>query len=235
MRPDIRSISGGLLMLVIIPIFAGLLACMPEHIPLGDPERARIRPEMSGVWYTGDSDELLGQVIVLQPWDKRTWLVVTILLEPPGGGEDDYDMSTYDGVVRWLDDGGAKDEGTALAAIVYKGWLARIGGESFLTWEGRGVLNEEREGPAGLLDPWFWWDFRVTEFTGGTMTLHLIDENFPPLKEAPRTRRGWEKVVRKHARSDALYFEDAVRYRRIDAGHEDLFGELVSEAFVGEL
>ncbi len=234
MRPNIRSISGALLMLVIIPIFAGLLACMPEHIPLGNPERARINPEMSGIWFTADSDELLGQVVVLQAWDKRTWLVVNVLIEEPVDDEA-YDLSTYDGLVRWLDDGHARDDETPLATLLYKGWLTKIGGATFLTWEIRGLLNEDRGDDAGLLDPWFWWDFRVTEFGGNTLVLHLIDDEFPPLKEAPRTPRGWEKVIRKHARNEALYLENAARFRRVDSGHEELFGDLVGQALVGEL
>ena len=41
MKARTRSISGALMMLVIVPLFAGLLACMPEYVPLGNPERAR--------------------------------------------------------------------------------------------------------------------------------------------------------------------------------------------------
>ena len=48
MRPNIRTVSGAILMLAIIPIFAGLLACMP--VPIGNPEKSRIDPEISGVW-----------------------------------------------------------------------------------------------------------------------------------------------------------------------------------------
>ncbi len=234
MRANTRSTSGALLMLVIIPLFAGLLACMPEHVPLGDPERARIRPEMSGVWYTGDADDLLGQVVVLQPWDKRTWLLLNILMEQPDDDEL-YDFATYDGLVRWLADGRAQDEEVPLAAILYKAWLTKIGGETFMTWEIRGLPNEDRDGEEGLLDPWWWWDFRVTASNGSAMVLHLLDDEFPPLKEAPRTRRGWEKVIRKHAQDDALYLENAMQLRRVDPEHEGLFGKLVSEAMVGEL
>ena len=35
MTPKIRSFSGAALMLVVIPIFVGLLACMP--VPVGNP------------------------------------------------------------------------------------------------------------------------------------------------------------------------------------------------------
>ena len=55
MSAKLRSISGALLMLVIIPILAGLLACMP--VPIGNPERSRIDPAITGVWAFMEEDE----------------------------------------------------------------------------------------------------------------------------------------------------------------------------------
>ena len=72
MRPYVRSATGVLLMLGIIPVFAGLLACMP--VPVGDPEKSRIDPELSGVWaVSGEGNS--GPVYFLRPYDKRTWLI----------------------------------------------------------------------------------------------------------------------------------------------------------------
>jgi hypothetical protein len=62
-------------MLVIIPIFAGLLACMP--VPVGDPERSRIDPELSGVWAMTEGGADSGNYL-FRPYDKRTWLVVGV-------------------------------------------------------------------------------------------------------------------------------------------------------------
>ena len=58
MRPNVRSASGMVLMLAIIPIFAGLLACMP--VPIGDPERSRIDPEITGVWFLESDGTKIG-------------------------------------------------------------------------------------------------------------------------------------------------------------------------------
>jgi len=73
MTPKVRSFSGAALMLVIIPIFAGLLACMP--VPVGDPERSRIDLEMNGVWAVTEDGEDMGYYL-FRPYDKRTWLVI---------------------------------------------------------------------------------------------------------------------------------------------------------------
>ena len=68
MTPKIRSFSGAALMLVIIPMFAGLLACMP--VPVGDAERSRVDPGLNGAWVlASDSDLTIYQFV---PWDKRT-------------------------------------------------------------------------------------------------------------------------------------------------------------------
>src|SRR5210317_1520790 len=77
MTPKLRSFSGAALMLVIIPMFAGLLACMP--VPVGDTERSRIDPGLNGAWLLeSDSDFLIYQFL---PWDKRTWLMMGTEIE----------------------------------------------------------------------------------------------------------------------------------------------------------
>ena len=65
MRLNPRTFTGALLMLGILPIFAGLLACMPEYVPLGDPEKSRIDPELNGYWFIPGDDSAFGGVLVL--------------------------------------------------------------------------------------------------------------------------------------------------------------------------
>ena len=112
MTPKIRSFSGAALMLVIIPIIAGLLACMP--VPIGDPERSRVDPELNGVWaLTEDSDDSV--YYLFRPYDKRTWLVITV--------EDSRSDSPEIGV--------------------HKAWLKKLGGEQFMTWEQAGGIKDD--------------------------------------------------------------------------------------------
>jgi hypothetical protein len=112
MTPRIRSFSGAALMLVIIPMFAGLLACMP--VPIGDPERSRIDPELNGVWAFVEDGTDSGYYL-FRPYDKRTWLVIGI------------------------EDGGMDSEKIG----VYKAWLKKLGGEQFMTWEQAGAFNDD--------------------------------------------------------------------------------------------
>lgn len=232
MKARTRSISGALMMLVIIPLFAGLLACMPEYIPLGNPERARIDDAMTGLWFSSGDDEFVGNVIFLQPWDKRTWLSVNIgigLLEdldPEVYDPGEFDMTTYAGFVKVLDEVGLRAEEFEIAVITYKVWLARIAGETFFTWELRGLPVPEEGG----LEPWYWLDFRIDEKSGDRIAMRLIDPDFPPLREAPETKKGWERVVRKHVDNELMYLEDPTVFKRVDPEHEKLFMELIFHA-----
>jgi hypothetical protein len=81
MKARTRSLSGAVLVLVIVPVFVGLLACMP--VPVGDPERSRIDPALSGVWAMSENGSDSGYFL-FRPYDKRTWLVVGV-----EGGEDE--------------------------------------------------------------------------------------------------------------------------------------------------
>lgn len=234
MRPNFRSIGGAALMLVIIPIFAGLLACMPEYVPLGNPERARIDEAMSGMWYSDGESELFGYVVFLQPWDKRTWLITNLMIGEADGAdldqyETEFDASTYQGFTDFFGHPELDEDDLELGTLQYKGWLAKLGGETFLTWEGRGLVNQ----PDNLLEPWFSQDFRVTERAPDRIVLHLIDTKFPPLEEAPATKRGWEKVVRKYADDDALYYDDAIVLQRVKEDDIELFVELLNTALLG--
>lgn len=96
-------------MLLIIPVVVGLLACMP--VPIGNPERSRIDPEISGMWASeGDSET---DLYLFQPYDKRTWLTVTI------------------------------DRDKADAAAIYKVWLTKLGREQFMTFEPVAGINDD--------------------------------------------------------------------------------------------
>ena len=152
MKPRTRSISGALMMLVIIPIFAGLLACMPEYVPLGNPERAKVDPDMTGIWYATGDEVLLGNIIFLQPWDKRTWLSVNVSVElreeldPELYDPQKFDMSTYAGFMNVLDDISLDEDSFDIVVITYKAWLVRLAGEHLEQLEA-----EERIGGVGRL------------------------------------------------------------------------------------
>ena len=227
-----------LLFLGMIPIFAGLLACIPEYVPLGNPEKSRIDPAMAGVWHVSDPMEpLIGQFLYFQPWDKRTWMVTSVAFEidpdalaaEPGAGPPAYDLSNYEELVEFLRDGEVDDDDIEFTLIVYKGWETKLRGQKFLMLEWRGLVNDAED--SDPYEPFYWLDFRVAGLSGAEMELRLIDPEFEPLSEAPRTRRDWEKVIRKHVDNPNLYSEEKTVLRRIDNDDKELIGDLIFYAF----
>lgn len=106
MKPLHRSLLGALVALAAVPVFLGLQACIPAFpVPIGDPEKSRIDPELSGLWISDG-----GSIVMLEPWDKRTWLLTAVPVEAdesescgsgsemPNDGESDIELQDEAGV-----------------------------------------------------------------------------------------------------------------------------------------
>jgi hypothetical protein len=111
-------------MLMIIPIIVGLLACMP--VPIGDPERSRIDPDLNGPWVMDDGSD--SNLYLFQPYDKRTWLVVGAQIEEGSEAEiDDLDIKTAGDVFAALRTYSIGDDGiTSATTIAFKAWLTKL-------------------------------------------------------------------------------------------------------------
>ena len=195
MKATTRSVSGAVLMLAIIPVIVGLLACMP--VPVGDPERSRVDAELNGIWALTKGGEIDGYYL-FRPWDKRTWLVL--------GVEDDDDE--------------------VKPAAVYKAWLKKLGGETFITWEMAGGMRDD-----GSFLPEYWLVFRVEKDGDDGINLHMLDLDFEGFEDLPTPegydgnyvkdmRRKFERVIRKNADDEAMY-GDALALRRLADDDQD--------------
>ena len=232
MRPNIRSASGAILMLAIIPIFVGLLACMP--VPIGNPEKSRIDPEISGVWFLTMEDELNGLYHFL-PFDKRAWILTGVPLEegPDYKGEP-FDLENAKDAIDVLQAFGVGDDGvTATVTVIYKAWLTKLAGHMFMTWEITTAFDDE-----GEYDNEYWLTFRVDKISKDQVDLYLVngdhdafDDRKEPVEgrrahEYPAAvRRDWERALKKAARNvddEELYLEEPWVLHRVP---EDLVGE----------
>ena len=111
MNKTLRSATGGLLALLLVPFIVGLLACMP--VPIGDPERSRVDPKISGIW-VAEKEDKGAAYYAFEPFDKRTWLLTGVRTE--------------------------ENEGKV---VLYKVWLTRLGGEQFMVWEPKAVYDND--------------------------------------------------------------------------------------------
>lgn len=228
MKSKYRSLSGAALMLVIIPIFVGILACMPEHVPLGNPDRARIDPDISGIWIVTSDEGHLGSLAVFQPWDKHTWMLTNVILDE--GVDADwsvYDLESYDGIVALLENETWGRDGSGIdGMLIYKAWLTKITGEQFLTIDARGMVDED-----GSLDSLFTVDYRLIKKSPDEFHVQMINEDYGALQDVPATPRAWEKVIRRNKDDGDLYVDDVSRFHRVRPEHTKLFSEIVAEAF----
>ena len=187
MTPKTRSYSGAALMLVIIPIFAGLLACMP--VPVGDPERSRIDPGLSGVWaMTEDGAE--GGSYLFRPYDKRTWLVVGVEASGPGTAQVYKAWVTKLGgeqFLNWEQAGGFKKDGSVQSEYWYVFRVEKNGADEVILH----MLDYEFSGFEDLPSP------------------DGYDGNY--VKDQ---RRSFERVIRKNVGNEDMY-GDALTLRRL--------------------
>ncbi|MCO4812372.1 MAG: hypothetical protein KC572_12265 [Gammaproteobacteria bacterium] len=236
MTPKIRSFSGAALMLVIIPIIAGLLACMP--VPIGDPERSRVDPGLNGAWVL-QSDGDLG-VYQFLPWDQRSWLILATGIEAGDEFEGELPaLKTPEDYAAALENFSiGKDGITARSVTIYKVWLAKIGGERFMTWEGLGPADQD-----GRAAPESWFVFKVTKNDANQYELLMLNgesdlfDDIPLPKEydgddyASDMRRKFERVIKRNANNEELYVEDAFLLFPLSEDAQeaafDLFGEVM--------
>lgn len=199
-----RSLSGVALMLLIIPIFAGLLACMP--VPIGDPERSRIDPDLTGIWVILADEPNQGEAgfYVFEPYDKRTWLVMGIAFESDDDADlEGYDFSTYAGYEKLVADHRESPKNYfSDDVILYKAWLTKLGGEEFWTWEPKGMVDALTE------DPEAWIVHQVRKEGENALELNMVNGEADHFDDIKKTRRAYERVLKKHVNDPEIYLDD---------------------------
>jgi len=234
MRPNVRSFSGAALMLVIIPVVAGLLACMP--VPIGDPERSRIDPALNGVWTMDDGGDS-GGMYLFQPWDKRTWLQVAVEIKPGSKFEGELPtMASLDELAAVLQNHPVGEDGiTSRTTALYKTWLTKIGGKKFMTWEPVGGFDGD-----GRHVPEYWLVFRLEKVNADEFQLLMLNpeyDGFDDIKTpkeydgddyAADMRRTFEKAIKRNIDDEEMYTEPLVM-RRLPASAMDAAAELFEE------
>jgi hypothetical protein len=198
-----RSRAGLLLALVLMPFLLGILACLP--VPVGDPEKSRIDPAMSGIW-AGDIDGD-NTIIVFDPYDKRSWLTSLIVLEAdqdvvsdeptePGDSEAKPEIPP----LQWLRPDSDRQIGISSIGH-YKAWLTMIKGVTFITWESKNLSETLPE-----MVPEKWLVFRVRRSGDDILYLDLFGSKTDGLSTV-KTRKEAEKIIRRHI-NDPNYFND---------------------------
>jgi hypothetical protein len=253
-----RSSAGLFVSVLIVPFLLGVTACgrLGLPVPVGNPEKSRIDPSLSGVWMgaLGEEATLEAALLVLEPYDKRTWYGSWIGLEKAaeeddevsdeaqGGNEAATDGETqaeitdepdieelleagdwpaiYSFMQRLLRGG----EVVIDSVMPFKGWLTKIKGERFITWEPKMVLWSEE-----AMTPDRWLVFRLRVIDKDHIILDFINSDLDDFDEV-QTRKEAEKIIRKNIDNAELYIEDSsVHYLRVAQEDYELLDEMLEE------
>ena len=242
---DNRSRAGLVVSILILPILLGVMACFVLPVPIGNPEKSRIDPALTGAWIA-EIEDGLAWALVFEPFDKRTWLVTWLFLEEvseetttDGAGEDNAAPSAEKesdpeeatstessdekkSVLDVLIDGRFEIEGVS----IYKGWLTKIKGERFMTWEPKIILSSER-----AMSPEYWWITRIRSVDENFLTLDYINPDADAFEDV-KTRSQAEKAIRWHIKEPELFMEEDEFpnvYARISQKDFDVLAELLEE------
>ncbi len=237
MKPLHRSLSGLLIAIVSVPVFMGLMACLP--VPIGDPEKSRIDADLSGIWYVPGEPS----IVLIEPYDKRTWIVTIFEFTRdektcPEEDTEELGKNDYEDLVGRIQASDGRCLKLDRVEGAYKVWRVKLGGHQFMTWEIKGGFDR---------DHGFGWDiwfvYRIDKANKDEFTLTMIDpdyegfedpsvaEKFAELEAQGRpydprklkaARRAAEKVIRRNAVDEELYAGE-MKYYRLRPEHYDLF------------
>jgi hypothetical protein len=231
MKPRNRSLSGALIAVLALPVFLGLLACIPSFpVPIGDPEKSRIDPAISGMWVAGDVDGLAVWWFI--PYDKRTWLMTWYSIEVDDDCEPDdlppeADITTYEELRDFVNEADACLH--AAPVLTWKVWNTQLGGRQFLTLE-----NKTFYAPNEPTDEDFWMVYGVDLPSSNLLQLKEVDSEdaaFVDIDVQKGTRRQYERVFRKQAKNPEFYESDPEEMFRVQDDDLELFGDIILELF----
>lgn len=242
MNPRYRSFSGALIAIFAVPVFLGLTACLPTFpVPVGDPEKSRIDPYITGIWMLDDEDVFY----IFEPYDKRTWILSGLDLyedhdycgeefaagesEHLEGDEPDIEPNSYEEIITALERYGPDCFEGEYEMAGLKVWRTKLGGEWFMTWEPLGGFSADTGFAA---DEWI--VFRIDTSVPNQLRLRWLDTSHPAwdpideLDEADVTRRAVEKVIRKNADDESFYLtDDTLVFLRVLPEHYELVEDFI--------
>jgi len=210
-----RTIAGLAMLAGLGPFLLALMACL--KVPVGDPEKSRIDPALSGVWRVEHNGRSSDSLWIIEPWDARTWIVTTLDARDDESADESAATTPRD-VLTLLESSGLE------SIDAHKAWLATFGGVRFLVLEPKSPIRD-------LMGekPEFWPTFKVQPTTAGRVELRLVIGK--DIDKAKTTAQA-EAILRKYARDPALYDDGSdsyvllrvpeTEYDRVDALLESL-------------
>ena len=214
--------------LIMAPFLICVLACLDA--PIGDPETSKLNPKLTGVWLGKIEDDLT--LLVLQPFDKRTYLVGWFMSESDEDADkgENPEKEALQKEAANEEEAKPKDGEKKLDQInfkegmLFKGWLTTIGGQQFMCWEPKFVFDEKH----GMKPKaWFVWKVILRK---NKLSLCLVEDE----EDAGETTKEIEKFIKANYLDDnELKDKDWTHYRKIDKSKYDEVAEALEKMGVG--
>ena len=233
-----RSGTGVLLTLVMLPALLGVMGCLT--VPIGNPERSTIDPKLSGIWIGKNSSFLL----VLDPYDRRTWLASLIELKF------DEMLEKKLKKLKKLENNAAEISAAITEAFVagnlkavkvsiHKSWLTNIKGTRLMTWEPKPLLlsmkyinsiNDHEQSEA------YWFVFRIRRKSPDELSLDMVNSDLDDLEEV-KSRREAESFLRRNINNPKLFSgeENTLELKRLPQEHYDAVSAVLKTLGIGHL
>ena len=240
-----RSRAGLLVSILILPVLLGIMACFVLPVPIGNPEKSRIVPQLTGAWIS-ELDRGNSWLLIFEPYDKRTWLVTWLLLEEvPEDTKADVladDNGPSLAEIETIPKGAAlpdlpERQESALDQLINgrlviesisinKGWVTKIKSDRFMTWEPKMVLSTDN-----AMTPEFWWVTRIRRLSDKRLELDYLDPDYGNFKTV-ETRSQAEKIIRRHINDPDMFMDDDFApqsYTRVSQGYFDTLSDLLEQ------
>ena len=208
-----RSRIGLFVAVLMLPALLGAMGCFGLTAPIGNPERSRVDPALTGIWATdfypkGNGD---AWIWILETYDRRGWLVSWLSLETTYWANPSR-LETSDETIP-IQEMLRADYLELSEITINKAWLTEISGHRFLIFEPRLQIGENPP-----MQTQFWWTMRIDMENRNRMKLEFINLEFDGFEQAmdkfsdsisqEQLGKLFERVIRKNIDDPELFMEE---------------------------
>ena len=207
---------GALLTLAMLPALVVVMGCLGLQVPIGNPEKSSIDPKLTGIWWAST-----GAILLLDPYDRRTWIGTIISLETNEKAKIDDLPETLEGLDK---ENLSKVIAEALEAsyleptVVYfwKVWLTNVQYKEFMTWKPWLLYSAyNAEQPDETEKVMFYLPMGVKRESRDKFSLVNIDADFNDLDKV-KSRYDAERIIRLNINNPELFETEHTVYQRLN-------------------
>jgi hypothetical protein len=222
-----RSGIGALLTLAMLPALVVVMGCLGLQVPIGNPEKSVVDPKLTGIWLASTGHQLADsdhQLLILDPYDKRTWIGTTIFLKK-------NEEAKIDGLPETLEGLDKENLSKVIAEVLeasyleptsvyfWKVWLTNLENKEFMTWKpwllfsayNAEQLDETEKEEAKF----FYLPMGVKRESRDKFSLVNIDADFNDLDKV-KSRYEAERIIRKNINNPELFETETIVYQRLN-------------------